>query len=136
MAAPISVREEELEVLVIDSRPRWEFRYLRNALERDPGVEVSCLLFHPGLPKVGGGRSYLSRFPTESELSRFRARKGRGHSVVVIYDGVDDQARSSSKGLRIVFPPRGRNADDEILREARRMEGRSAPRSWPPGQER
>ena len=28
-----------------------EYRYLRNALSRDPGVELSCLLFHPGLTK-------------------------------------------------------------------------------------
>ena len=36
-------------MLVVESYPRWEYRYLRNALSRDPGVELSCLLFHPGL---------------------------------------------------------------------------------------
>ena len=40
---------------MVESYPRWEYRYLRNAQSRDPGVEVSCLLFHPGLSKVGGG---------------------------------------------------------------------------------
>ncbi len=69
--APISVREEQLRVLVIESYPRWEYRYLRNALERDPGVEVTCLLFHPELPKVGGGRGYVEVFPPPNELSRF-----------------------------------------------------------------
>src|SRR5690606_38789788 len=30
----------------------------------DPGVEVSCLLFHPGLEKRGGGnRDYIKDFP-------------------------------------------------------------------------
>lgn len=71
ISAPISVRQEELQVLVIESSPRWEYRYLRNALERDPGVEVTCLLFHPGLPKVGGGRGYIQRFPAPNELSRY-----------------------------------------------------------------
>lgn len=69
--APISVRQEQLKVLVIESYPRWEYRYLRNALERDPGVEVTCLLFHPELTDVGGGRTYIERFPAANELSRF-----------------------------------------------------------------
>ena len=71
ISAPISIREEQLRVLVIESYPRWEYRYLRNALERDPGVEVTCLLFHPELPNVGGGRTYIKRFPDARELSRY-----------------------------------------------------------------
>lgn len=65
---PIAIREEKLKVLVVESLPRWEYRYLRNALSRDPGVEVSCLLFHPGLEKVGGGnRDYIQEFPEKLE---------------------------------------------------------------------
>lgn len=71
ISTPLSVRAEQLKVLVIESFPRWEYRYLRNALERDPGVEVTCLLFHPKLSKVGGGRTYITEFPSTSELSRF-----------------------------------------------------------------
>ena len=71
ISVPISVRKEQLKVLVVESYPRWEYRYLRNALERDPGVELTCLLFHPKLPKVGGGRSYIKSFPTTNELSRY-----------------------------------------------------------------
>jgi hypothetical protein len=62
--APLTVRQETLRVLVVESVPRWEYRYLRNALSRDPGVEVSCLLFQPDLPKRGGGgRDYIDHFP-------------------------------------------------------------------------
>ncbi|MFK7736068.1 MAG: hypothetical protein AB8B50_08580 [Pirellulaceae bacterium] len=70
---PIAIREEKLRVLVIESFPRWEYRYLRNALSRDPGVEVSCLLFHPGLNKVGGGnRDYIPAFPgSMKELAEY-----------------------------------------------------------------
>ncbi|MCA9074050.1 MAG: FixH family protein [Planctomycetaceae bacterium] len=69
---PIAIRKEELRVLLVESLPRWEYRYLRNALERDPGVEVSCLLFHPGLSKIGGGKGYLDGFPgTMDELSEY-----------------------------------------------------------------
>jgi hypothetical protein len=73
LTAPIAIRQEKLRVLVVESLPRWEYRYLRNALSRDPGVEVSCLLFHPGLSKVGGGnKDYIKQFPAGlDELSKF-----------------------------------------------------------------
>ncbi len=71
--APIAVRQERLKVLVVDSVPRYEYRYLRNALSRDPGVEVSCLLFQPGLSKRGGGnKDYIQKFPSGlDELSKY-----------------------------------------------------------------
>ncbi len=68
----VAIKAESLKVLVVESYPRWEYRYLRNALERDPGVDVSCLLFHPGLAKGGGGHGYLTEFPqTSEELSKY-----------------------------------------------------------------
>ena len=73
MTAPIAIREEKLKVLVVESSPRWEYRYLRNALSRDPGVDLSCLLFHPGLSKPGGGnKDYIKQFPSGlDELSKY-----------------------------------------------------------------
>jgi hypothetical protein len=73
LTAPISIRDEKLRVLVVESSPRWEYRYLRNALSRDPGVELSCLLFQPGLSKAGGGnKDYIKQFPAGTEeLSKF-----------------------------------------------------------------
>ncbi len=68
---PISIKNEALKVLIVESYPRWEYRYLRNALERDPGVEVNCLLFHPDLKGVGGGRGYLDEFPGEKNLFKY-----------------------------------------------------------------
>jgi uncharacterized membrane protein len=71
--APIAIRQERLKVLVVESVPRWEYRYLRNALSRDPGIEVSCLLFQPGLSKRGGGnKDYIGEFPSGlDELSTY-----------------------------------------------------------------
>ncbi len=71
--APIAIRQENLRVLVVETVPRWEYRYLRNALSRDPGVEVSCLLFQPGLTKRGGGtKDYIQKFPSGlDELSKY-----------------------------------------------------------------
>ena len=66
----IVVKKELLKVLVIDTLPRWEYRYLRNALMRDPGVDVNTLLLHPRLG-AGGGKGYLAKFPTKEELSSY-----------------------------------------------------------------
>ena len=85
ITTPIAIREEKLRVLVVESIPRWEYRYLRNALSRDPGVEVSCLLFHPDLGAPGGGnKDYIKQFPKGlDELSKF--------DVVFLGDvGLDD----------------------------------------------
>ena len=74
----IDVREERLRVLLVEGFPRWEYRYLRNALVRDPGVEVDCFLTHPTLKGVGGGPSYLDAFPPKEALS--------GYDVVFVGD--------------------------------------------------
>ena len=62
----IAGRPEKIRVLVVESFPRWEFRFLRNALSRDPGVELSCLLFHPTLGP-GAGKHYIPSFPSKPE---------------------------------------------------------------------
>ena len=65
------LRREILRVLLIESKPRWEYRYLRNAILRDPGARVSSLLLHPGMAP-GGGRDYLAAFPaSRDELSKY-----------------------------------------------------------------
>ncbi|MEY2599313.1 MAG: hypothetical protein RLZZ142_1572 [Verrucomicrobiota bacterium] len=69
--APLSIRKEQLRVLVVDTLPRWEFRYLRNALERDPGIQVHCVLLHPDLGKAGNGRGYLPALPKDEDLAQY-----------------------------------------------------------------
>ena len=72
MSARISVRQESLRVLVVDTYPRWEYRFLRNALQRDPGVSVSCVLSHPNLANRSEGKDYLPKLPdTVDELSKY-----------------------------------------------------------------
>jgi len=67
----VSIRTEKLNVLVVESYPRWEYRYLRNALMRDPGVDVSVLLLHPELGP-GAGLNYIQKFPeTREQLAKF-----------------------------------------------------------------
>lgn len=60
-------RRELIRVLIIESEPRWEYRFIRNALNRDPGVQVDVLLFHPLLGERASGEGYLSAFPENME---------------------------------------------------------------------
>jgi len=62
----MSGKPESIRALVIETLPRWEYRFIRNALSRDPGVEVDCLLLHPDLNK-GDGPDYIQEFPENLE---------------------------------------------------------------------
>jgi len=67
----IAGKPEKIRVLIIETLPRWEYRFLHNALTRDPGVELSCLLLHPQLGPAAG-KNYISEFPSKlEELSKF-----------------------------------------------------------------
>ena len=65
---PVNIRYESLKVLMIESFPRWEYRYTRNALVRDPGATVNTLLLHPDFEGNGGGPGYLAEFPSKESL--------------------------------------------------------------------
>jgi uncharacterized membrane protein len=92
---PISIGQESLKALFVESFPRWEYRYIRNALERDPGVDVSCLLFHPGLNKVGGGKGYLGAFPKNlDELSAY--------DVIFLGDVGVEPGQLTDENLRLI----------------------------------
>ena len=62
----IAGKPESIKVLVIETLPRWEYRFIRNALSRDPGVDVDCLLLHPQLGS-GDGPDYIEAFPEKLE---------------------------------------------------------------------
>lgn len=40
----VSVRKEQIKVLLVEDKPRFEFRYLKNLLERDKTVELDTIL--------------------------------------------------------------------------------------------
>ncbi|MDP0492329.1 MAG: hypothetical protein Q7Q71_14870 [Verrucomicrobiota bacterium JB023] len=62
----IAGKPENIRVLVVETLPRWEYRFIRNALSRDPGVQVDCLLLHPQLDP-GDGPDYIQSFPEKPE---------------------------------------------------------------------
>ena len=76
---PLKVVKTKLRVLYIDGRPRWEYTFLKRALERDADVDATCLILsdrdptqHRGtqLQRTGGyypqntASNQMPRFPT------------------------------------------------------------------------
>lgn len=118
---PLSGRRESIQVLVIDSEPRWEYRFIRNALFRDPGVTVHTLLFHPSLQTMGQGEGYLNKFPEKLEdLSKY--------DVIFIGDvgmgrnGLTEKQAELLKGLvesqasGVVFLPGSRGNQESLVK--------------------
>jgi uncharacterized membrane protein len=112
----MAVRVEKLKVLVVDSLPRWEYRYLRNALARDPGVDLHCLLWHPDIGP-GGGLDYLSAFPDSKETLApydvvFLGDVGIGQGELTEQDAELLKGLVEQQGSGLVFVPgrRGREA--------------------------
>lgn len=59
----IEVTDDKARVLLIDGEPRWEFRYLRNALRRDPHVDVEAVVFRQPPPLATAEPTYPSSLP-------------------------------------------------------------------------
>jgi len=112
----MQVRVEKIKVLVVDSMPRWEYRYLRNALARDPGVDLHCLLWLPGLGP-GGGHDYIQRFPDSKEALApydvvFLGDVGLGEGELTEEEADLLKGLVEQQGSGLVFVPgrRGREA--------------------------
>jgi uncharacterized membrane protein len=75
-APPATRPAPVVKVLYVEGTPRWEYRYLKNAMLRQPSVRISCLLTSADLgftqegsradPKIGFPGP-LQRFPAKAE---------------------------------------------------------------------
>jgi len=67
----VEVTRTKKKVLVVEKFPRWEWRFLKNAVYRDPDFDLTCLLFH-GMGRPSEGDMYITSFPsTKKELYEF-----------------------------------------------------------------
>jgi hypothetical protein len=69
----LKVIDSKVKVLMVDTAPRWEFRYLQSELLRDRRVELKCWLLE-GDPAIAGaeGSPYLKGFPeTKEDLFKY-----------------------------------------------------------------
>ncbi len=67
----VRVREGKLKILLADELPRWEFRELKNMLEREPTIELHTLLLEADLEfalQDATAKPLQGRFPVSREV--------------------------------------------------------------------
>ncbi len=63
----ITVRKEKLKVLLVDSEPRYEFRYVKNYLERDETIDLNVVLLASDPEYSEQDRTALPTFPAAKD---------------------------------------------------------------------
>lgn len=108
----LSVREEKLHVLLVESAPRYEFRYLKQWLERDNSVELQTLLADADPEYAQEDRTALPYFPVQRDALW-------KYDVIVLGDvplndlgatapqWIVDFVREKGGGLILISGPRG-----------------------------
>ena len=67
-SASVLVADDKASVLLVDGEARWEFRYLRDALVRDPRVALDAVILHPP-PTLGTAEAtYPSTIPARPNV--------------------------------------------------------------------
>src|SRR5207244_4601835 len=61
----VQVVEKRLRILYLEGSPRWEYRYLKNAILRDPGIRFACLLIDSEPSGGGEGNLKIPGFPSD-----------------------------------------------------------------------
>jgi len=70
----VEVIDQKLKVLIVESEPRWEYRYLKNSLLRDKDrVDCNILLRVPDMAELhkSAPTIFLKEFPTREELFKY-----------------------------------------------------------------
>jgi len=68
----VRVLDDHVNVLYVDGYPRYEYRYLKNALTRERTVDISVLLVEADREFVQEGTNPIRRFPVSpEELNRY-----------------------------------------------------------------
>jgi hypothetical protein len=75
----LQVIDEKIKVLYVEGMPRWEYRYLRWVLLRDPRLDVKFLLTQGDRDLAVHSPNYLVRFPEQG-------RSGLNFDLVILGD--------------------------------------------------
>lgn len=63
----VRVRKEQIRVLLVQAYPNYEFRYLRNMLQRDATIELNTVLQEADLEHAEQGEGVLRGFPVRRD---------------------------------------------------------------------
>jgi uncharacterized membrane protein len=67
VARSVRVVNEKINVLCIEGSARWEFRYLRAILKRDPRINATFIATRAGNELAMHSSDYIARFPEDAE---------------------------------------------------------------------
>jgi len=67
VARSVRVVNEKINVLCIEGSARWEFRYLRAMLKRDPRINATFIATRSGPEIARNSTEYIARFPERRE---------------------------------------------------------------------
>ena len=105
----VRVIDERIKVLYVEGYPRWEYRYLKNALIRDKHMQVQCLLLSADpefVQEHTEGVPALKRLPDKEALLDYH---------VVILGDVSPEARDRTG--QAVFPAGSLDAIKELVKD-------------------
>ncbi|MFP6872105.1 MAG: hypothetical protein VCA55_01230 [Verrucomicrobiales bacterium] len=75
----VRILDEKIKVLYIEGLPRWEFRYLRQVLLRDPRLDVQFYMTQGDPTLAQTSRQHIGRFPQDKETAF-------GYDLIIIGD--------------------------------------------------
>lgn len=62
----VNVIDEKIKILYVEGKPRWEYRYLRGVLLRDPRLDVKFYLSEGDRDLAKSSPQHLDRFPDDA----------------------------------------------------------------------
>jgi len=75
----LRVSDQKIKVLCIEGSPRWEYRYLRAVLKRDPRIEAQFITTEGDRELARNSKEHLARFPERPE-------QAFGYDLVIMGD--------------------------------------------------
>ncbi len=110
----ITVREEKLKVLYVDSEPRYEFRYLKTFLDREQTIDLNVVLQSSDPQYSNQDRGGLADLPVVEgrpvRLRRGDPRRRRARLPQQLADGPTSPSSSPRRGAASCSSP-GENYD-------------------------
>ncbi len=107
----VSVLDQKIRVLLVDSVPRYEYRYLKHLLERDKTIELRSILQESDLEYSSEDATALDYFPVKKEdLYQYDVvilgDADPAYFSQAVFENLDQFVREKGGGLVVVAGPR------------------------------
>lgn len=101
-ALTCTVTKDRYRILLCDSFPRWETRYLQNLFRRDPSIELASVIFEPR-------HTYPGNEPVEQPALPLSLEPWQKFDLVILGDVTPAQLTAEHQILLVEYVNRGGN---------------------------